>query len=494
MAAKTWDTSRTGGGTYEFTQDAQGNYTLGSVGFDKLNKLNLPELKAEATTTAADTKKTTATASAQTAKAFGDVQPFYYNKKGEGGTGTQYTMRKEGDLSTKTKPIQTQAPIQQRAQLVDYYGTSKSEMPGNTGGSIKKDTIPEWARGADTRGYGNLGKEAKHISTLNQVVRRNVDQVLAEQNKVKTGMMEPQKPSPYKDAIMQGETGVKYSKPGLKQKAIQTTKTALNTVRTSLSPLAKSVGILLKPVKGAVGTAIGMAAKMIPPETPTQKHAKQYFNVNENGRIAGNASTDLYSGMNVVSATGNLEKAGESRIATREETISRKGYGPGDKFYDDTQKMKDQQNNFKDSQDNNIVDEGYTRTRAERKANPGRQDADTMSGGSDDAGGGGKIICTQMYQQTHLNDWKKTIQLWYIFQKKYLTIEHQKGYHFLFKPFVSGMKKSKILTAIGKHCAIARTKDIKHIMFGTPFSLSGRLVRLITEPICYITGKIKSWL
>jgi len=486
MAAKTWDTSRTGGGTYEFTQDAQGNYTLGSVGFDKLNKLNLPELKAEATTTAADTKKTTATASAQTAKAFGDVQPFYYNKKGEGGTGTQYTMRKEGDLSTKTKPIQTQAPIQQRAQLVDDYGTSKPEMLGDTGGSTKKDNIPEWAKGADTRGYGNLGKEVK---PLNQA------ELKGDTGAKKTWITKIDQPY-----IDEDEKAKSYAvkslveKPGLKQKAIQTTKTALNTVRTSLSPLEKSVGILLKPVKGAVGTAIGMAAKMIPPETPTQKHAKQYFNVNENGRIAGNASTDLYSGMNVVSATGNLEKAGESRIATREETISRKGYGPGDKFYDDTQKMKDQQNDYKDSQDNNIVDEGYTRTRAERKANPGRQDADTMSGGSDDAGGGGKIICTQMYQQTHLNDWKKTIQLWYIFQKKYLTIEHQKGYHFLFKPFVSGMKKSKILTAIGKHCAIARTKDIKHIMFGTPFSLSGRLVRLITEPICYITGKIKSWL
>jgi len=134
MAAKTWDTSRTGGGTYEFTQDAQGNYTLGSVGFDKLNKLNLPELKAEATTTAADTKKTTATASAQTAKAFGNVQPFYYNQKGEGDTGTQYTMRKEGDLSTETKPIQTQASIQQRAQIVDDYGTSSG---GN--GSSDKD-------------------------------------------------------------------------------------------------------------------------------------------------------------------------------------------------------------------------------------------------------------------------------------------------------------------------------------------------------------------
>jgi len=487
MAAKTWDTSRTGGGTYEFTQDAQGNYTLGSVGFDKLNKLNLPELKAEATTTAADTKKTTATASAQTAKAFGDVQPFYYNKKGEGGTGTQYTMRKEGDLSTKTKPIQTQAPIQQRAQLVDDYGTSKSGMQGDTGGSIKKDTIPEWARGADTRGYGNLGKEvkplnqvnqasadvptwakgadtrgygnrgkeAKHISTLNQVDQSYID----EDEKAKSYAVKPL-----------------AEKPGLKQKVIQTTKTALNTVRTSLKPLARSVGILLKPVKGAVGTAIGMAAEMIPSETPTQKHAKQYFNADDQtGRISGNASTDLYAGMNRVSATGNLEKAGESRIATREETISRKGYGPGDKFYDDTQEMKDQQKDYKDS-----------------KPSPGRQDRE--GGGNGDGNGGGKIICTQMYQQTHLNDWKKTIQLWYIFQKKYLTIEHQKGYHFLFKPFVSGMKKSKILTAIGKHCAIARTKDIKHIMFGTPFSLSGRLVRLITEPICYITGKIKSWL
>ena len=81
--AKTWDTSRTGGGTYEFTQDAQGNYTLGSVGFDKINKLNLPELKKEATTTTdADTKKTAATVSAQTKQAFGDVQPFYYNQQG----------------------------------------------------------------------------------------------------------------------------------------------------------------------------------------------------------------------------------------------------------------------------------------------------------------------------------------------------------------------------------------------------------------------------
>ena len=95
-----------------------------------------------------------------------------------------------------------------------------------------------------------------------------------------------------------------------------------------------------------------------------------------------------------------------------------------------------------------------------------------------------------MYRQTNLNDWKEAMKLWYLFQKKHLTPTHQVGYHFLFKPFVRGMKKSKILTAIGSHFAKQRTKDIKHIMFGTKFSLLGRIYRIMFVPICYITGLI----
>ena len=38
---KTFDTSRVGGGTYELERDATtGNYSLKSVGFDKINKLS----------------------------------------------------------------------------------------------------------------------------------------------------------------------------------------------------------------------------------------------------------------------------------------------------------------------------------------------------------------------------------------------------------------------------------------------------------------------
>ena len=98
--AKTWDTSRTGGGTYEFTQDAQGNYTLGSVGFDKISKLNLPELKKEkVTATTATPKKDTAALSSQTKQAFGDVQPFYYNQQGGGGADQSLAMTKDKSLT-----------------------------------------------------------------------------------------------------------------------------------------------------------------------------------------------------------------------------------------------------------------------------------------------------------------------------------------------------------------------------------------------------------
>ena len=79
---------------------------------------------------------------------------------------------------------------------------------------------------------------------------------------------------------------------------------------------------------------------------------------------------------------------------------------------------------------------------------------------SDPDPGDSKIICTEMYRQTGLDDWSRAMKIWYIYQKKYLTPLHQEGYHFLFRPFVNGMKKSKIITAIGNHLATRRTNHI----------------------------------
>ena len=235
--------------------------------------------------------------------------------------------------------------------------------------------------------------------------------------------------------------------------------------------------------------------------TDTQKFNKQHFTAYTSGSMAGRITGDdgkydpannLYHGMNRTSAYGNLEKAGQKRIDRINKTIAKKKAKGQDTttLEKRVKKFEGQQNEYRTKKNKNLVDKAVKKGAS--TMNPAEMHAAT--GGGDKADSGKSIICTQMYQQTQLEDWKKTMQLWYIFQKKYLTIEHQQGYHFLFKPFVNGMKKSKVLTALGKHCAIARTNDIKHIMFGTPFSLSGRLVRLVTEPICYITGKIKSWL
>ena len=244
-------------------------------------------------------------------------------------------------------------------------------------------------------------------------------------------------------------------------------------------------------------------------ETDTQKHAKTYFTAYTSGSMAGRITGDkgeydpannLYHGMNRVSMYGNLEKAGKKRIDRIEKTLEKNR-----SKWDDAkiERYENKIENFKREQNDYVRDKHKSVAKAAVKKgadpmNPSEMRAASIKASNEQGnrgnGGGKSIICTQMYQQTQLEDWKKTMRLWYIFQKKYLTMEHQEGYHFLFKPFVNGMKKSKVLTALGKHCAIARTNDIKHIMFGTPFSLSGRLVRLVTEPICYITGKIKSWL
>ena len=121
-----------------------------------------------------------------------------------------------------------------------------------------------------------------------------------------------------------------------------------------------------------------------------------------------------------------------------------------------------------------------------------RQEATSAGGGNDggsDDGGGKSIVCTAMYQTTGLEDWSKAMKIWYIYQKKYLTIQHQEGYHKLFKPFVKGMHKSSIIKAIGAHVARHRTQDLKHVMFGSKPSWLGRIYRKILEPICYWAGK-----
>ena len=477
--AKTWDTSRTGGGTYEFTQDAQGNYTLGSVGFDKISKLNLPELKAEATTTAADTKKTTATASAQTAKAFGNVQPFYYDQKGEGGTGTQYTMKKEGDLSTETQPMTTgDGPWTMRSGVA-----KKPEMLGDTGGSIKRgdtgwENVAKSYTLADKKTPERFPGESDIYKTMDSDTASLLPgQSVKRADRFGSGQWGP-KPSAGMPTTRIPDRITSPLRPAIKKpKPTEVVTTQLKKVNTALSPLAKAVGFVMNPVKGLIGAAAGMVK-----DTPTQSHARKYFNTREDNtnRIAGNPATDLYAGMNQTSAFGNLEKSGKKRIDTRTKTAT-KMQGKWskermDKFTATTEKMKGQQKDYSQS-----------KAAAKNKADLSTGGvAPGASGGGGNGGGNTRVICNELHRTHELStkDWVRDIH----FTFNTLTEKHVKGYLVWAVPTVKYMKKYPTYRKIWKHLAQHRANDIAWRLNEGKFDLLGRIYAGIGEPLCWLIG------
>jgi len=114
-------------------------------------------------------------------------------------------------------------------------------------------------------------------------------------------------------------------------------------------------------------------------------------------------------------------------------------------------------------------------------------------GGNSGGGGGGKIVCTEMYRQTQLEDWARAMKIWDIYQKRYLTPLHEKGYHWLFRPYVEGMKKNNMMTRLGAYLAKERTQHLKHILTKgkAKDSFVGNIWCKIIHPIVYVAGKIK---
>lgn len=138
--------------------------------------------------------------------------------------------------------------------------------------------------------------------------------------------------------------------------------------------------------------------------------------------------------------------------------------------------------------------EGGTQSGEETSVTDTTGDKDLSNTFADDAAssdsGGGKIVCTEMYRQTQLDDWAQAMKTWHIYQKKYLTPIHEIGYHSLFKPFVRGMKVNKALTNLGAYLAKERTKHLKHILTKgkAKDSIVGNVFCKIIHPIVYLVG------
>jgi hypothetical protein len=114
-------------------------------------------------------------------------------------------------------------------------------------------------------------------------------------------------------------------------------------------------------------------------------------------------------------------------------------------------------------------------------------------GGGGSGGGSSKIVCTMMNESYGFGSFRNKI--WLAYGSK-LSKEYEIGYHTLFLPLVKYAKQkgftNNIIKNILEHIAIHRTIDIRKQKYNKVDAL-GRVYRLILEPLCYITGRIKLW-
>ena len=295
--ANTFDTSRVGGGTYELEQDSNGNYKLKSVGFQQVNKLNLPDLKTSDTTTTTPKK--------EEEKKIEVADPFLK-------LGTQNTGGEEGG----------QGGGQDYSGVMLKTPEVKDATVRQAGDAMTKEQLTESFAGEEkpTQTYAEQLANIQRGQMTDNNIGFDTTQYRSDSAKFKE-RFDP-----------------------TKIKAAPERATGLQKVTSKASDALKKISNL-SPIRMAGNVLGSVVSSIVPEETNVQQLNKSYFNVNEGSqRIAGNPATDLYAGMNRTSDFGNLERAGAKRIATREKTAATKNVS--DKFKADTEKMKEQQKDY----------------------------------------------------------------------------------------------------------------------------------------------------
>jgi hypothetical protein len=122
-----------------------------------------------------------------------------------------------------------------------------------------------------------------------------------------------------------------------------------------------------------------------------------------------------------------------------------------------------------------------------------RQAAKKTTGSSANKKDKGKIVCTMMNESYGFGSFRNKI---WLAQSRNLAKEYEIGYHTLFLPLVKYAKQKGFINNIVKkvleHIAIHRTIDIRKQKYNK-LDILGRTYRTILEPLCYITGGIKTW-
>jgi len=310
--AQTFDTSRVGGGTYELEQDSNGNYKLKSVGFEQVNKLNLPDLKTSDTTTTTPKK--------EEEKKIEVADPFLklgtQNQGGGEGGGQDYSAIAPKEAKVKEASVKDfsdrqrldprdDRSAQEIQNLQNAQATYRSTAPNLT-------SAPGYATSFSGTGQDLVDRKAAN------------ETIMSAQEKYRTETQYNPMPQ---------TTGLQ-----------KVTSAVSNTVENIMNNSA-TVAVL----KGISNAIISPEQQSINQENTTSLRNLGY-QTNQQGKVIGkdgqavSAADSVFGGMNSVSGFGDISAGAASRIETREKTIEKKGYKPGDPFFDKTEDMKKELN------------------------------------------------------------------------------------------------------------------------------------------------------
>ena len=325
----TWDPNRYKATEYVITYDSNGTPTLSKKEADytgvNYNFSSLPTNTQTQTTTNTTTQQTGTTTQAQTAEAFGDVKPHYWKDR--------------PDSDNQNQEI-TKTSSRQQPQLSGFFDPLDKAMQGKPVASLGTRIKQK---------FENITKSGEaEWEEVDAYIEREKEFQKNRALQAKYGTFEE-----YNKALdeIQGKTTTGFfTKPkDLAKKAYK--KTGLKKAVDFLKPF---------PLKVA-------DAMISPVQKSRNSFNKNYFiqqnGIYENGRIAGNPNESVFAGMNAQSMFGNPSKSAAKRIATRNKTITEKGYKPGDKFYEDTKNMEKELDNYNRSHNDHNISE-YNRDKA----------------------------------------------------------------------------------------------------------------------------------
>jgi len=446
--ASTFDTSRVGGGTYELEQDSNGNYKLKSVGFNQINKLNLPDLKTSDTTSVADTTKkaTEDTIKAQTTEVF---------------TPTNVYNQNDGkDFSSLNVPTVKEATVKD-ATVRQAGETVKSNMPKGSPAQLSKDKARAEA---------------------------NVELGLEPQNQYRS------ESAKFKERFDPTKIQAAAVKPNIVERATTGITSAVDSVKNSKAvQMASNVlGFVKNPIIGG----LKMVAGMLPKDSPQDKFNRGYFNTDPaeaGGRISGNPANNVFAGMNAVSAFGNVRSGALGRIETRNKTSQKLSGAKKEKFDAKTKEFEAQLNKYdQDRAEAKDKGSGNTQTNVTGfgKSGFGRDKSNITGETNGGGGGGGRVICTDLHRTGELStkDWIRDTK----FTFKTLSKTHVKGYLLWAEPTVKHIQKYPTYRKIWKHIAQHRANDIAWRLNEGKFDLLGRIYAGIGEPVCWALGNFVS--